>query len=399
MKNLAGKHIILGVTGGIAAYKSADLVRRLMEHGAKVRVVMTQGAKAFVTPLTFQAVSGHPVHEDLLDPKAEAGMGHIELARWADLVFVAPASANFIARLCHGEADDLLTTLCLATTAKLAIAPAMNQQMWSNTATQGNIALLQQRHVTLLGPASGSQACGEVGPGRMLEPLELVQHANDFFNTGALAGTHVLITAGPTIEAIDPIRYLTNRSSGKMGYALAQAATEAGAIVTLVSGPTQLPPPRVNQFIAVTSAEQMHQSVMQQVEQHQIFIGAAAVADYRPENIAAQKIKKVDDDFTLTLVRNPDIIADVAKQCIFTVGFAAETEKLMEHAKAKLKQKNLNMIAANIVEKDKGMAADDNTLTVIWPEGQKDLAVVSKYQLACQLIEIIARNYEQHSRN
>lgn len=399
MKNLAGKHIILGVTGGIAAYKSADLVRRLIEHGAEVRVVMTQGATAFVTPLTFQAVSGNPVHEDLLDPEAEAGMGHIELARWADLVLVAPASANFIARLSHGEADDLLTTLCLATTAKLAIAPAMNQQMWQNAATQSNIALLQQRHIALLGPDSGSQACGEVGPGRMLEPLALAQYANDFFNTGSLAGVHVLITAGPTVEPIDPIRYLSNRSTGKMGYALAQAATEAGAMVTLVSGPTHLKPPRVKNFISVTTAQEMYQSVMAAVPQHQIFIGTAAVSDYRPETCATQKIKKSQEALSLSLVRNPDIIAEVAKHAIFTVGFAAETEKLLEHARAKLSKKQLNMIAANVITKDQGMGSDDNALTVIWPEGQKELTVASKYQLACQLIDLIARNYEQNSRS
>jgi phosphopantothenoylcysteine decarboxylase/phosphopantothenate--cysteine ligase len=396
MKNLSNKHILVGVTGGIAAYKSVELVRRLREHGAEVQVVMTEGAKAFVTPLTFQAVSGQPVHGDLLDPTAEAGMGHIELARWADLVVVVPASANFMARFAHGMADDLLTTLCLATTARVVLAPAMNQQMWQHSATQSNAALLQQRGVTLWGPASGSQACGEVGPGRLLEVPDLLEHIANSFNTGLLAGIKMLITAGPTIEAIDPVRYFTNRSSGKMGYALAQAAAEAGAIVTLISGPTHLTPPAVHHFVAVTSALDMHQAVLDALPGQDIYVGAAAVADYRCENIAPHKLKKSDKDISLTLVRNPDIIAEVAKHSphIYTVGFAAQTEDLDAQAKAKLVAKGLDMIAANVVGEGKGFQVDHNTLSVYWQGGQHTLPTMAKYPLACQLIQLIARNYE-----
>src|SRR5690606_31596261 len=313
MQSLTNKQILLGVTGGIAAYKSADLVRRLQDLGAWVRVVITRAAQEFITPLTFQALSGNPVHTELLDPEAEAAMGHIQLARWADLVLVAPASADFMARLTQGKGDDLLTTLCLATRAPIALAPAMNQAMWANSATQDNLQRLRQRGVHILGPAAGSQACGEVGLGRMLEPLEIAELSAGLFETGSLAGRKLVITAGPTREALDPVRYLSNHSSGKMGYALAQAAAEAGARVVLISGPTQLQaPPRVT-MLAVTSALEMYTAALAQAADCDLFIGAAAVADYRPAQRSEQKIKKAaSDNITLELVKNPDIIAAVA---------------------------------------------------------------------------------------
>jgi phosphopantothenoylcysteine decarboxylase/phosphopantothenate--cysteine ligase len=392
MHSLCNKQLLLGVSGSIAAYKAAELVRRLKEAGAEVRVVLTAGGAEFVTPLTFQALSGHAVHTELLDTEAEAAMGHIALARWADAVIIAPASANCIARLAQGRADDLLTAVCLATAAPIAIAPAMNQQMWSQPATQDNLARLQQRGVAQFGPAQGDQACGDTGPGRLLEAEQLVTAIAGLFESGLLSGRSVLITAGPTQEAIDPVRYLSNRSSGKMGYALAQAAAEAGAQTLLVSGPTALAtPPRV-QRIDVRSAEEMHAAVMQHARDSDIFIAAAAVADYRPAQYAGQKIKKSQDRLTLELVRNPDILATVAAldNGPFCVGFAAETENLEANARAKLQQKGLAMIAANWVGEGQGFDQDHNALTVISRQGEQQLATASKAQLARRLIALIA---------
>lgn len=391
------KKILLGITGGIAAYKAAELVRRLKERGYSVRVVMTAGAKAFITPLTLQALSGLPVHEDLLDTHAEAAMGHIELAKWADFIVVAPASANFIARLAHGFADDLLTTLCLASAAPIAIAPAMNQQMWQAAATQDNIALLKHRKVAIWGPAAGEQACGDVGPGRMLEPMALVEHIMQCLHlTHALTGKRLVITAGPTQEAIDPVRYLTNHSSGKMGYALAQAAQQYGAEVILISGPVALTAPAGVKRIDVTTAQQMQTAVMQAISHCDIFIATAAVADYRCEKPANQKLKKTADTLTVELVKNPDILTAVASlpQRPFCIGFAAETENLLQHANEKLQHKQLDMIAANLVGvADQGFAADQNALTVLWPGGHSKIALAEKYIVAKQLLDIIATRY------
>lgn len=394
MQRLVNKRILLGVTGGIAAYKSADLVRRLQDAGAEVRVVMTQGACEFITPLTMQALSGHPVHTDLLDPRAEAAMGHIELARWADLVLIAPASADFLARLAYGHGNDLLATLCLATGAPVAVAPAMNQQMWADQATQKNQLILQEKGIHIFGPGAGSQACGEVGPGRMQDPAEIIQQAAEVFDYELLTGKHLVITAGPTREPIDPVRYLTNKSSGKMGFALAQAAAEAGARVTLIAGPVALDTPnRVNR-IDVTRAEDMHEASLKAVEEGcDIFIATAAVADYRPTVTADHKIKKSTEEIHLTLVKNPDIIAAVASHAKrpFTVGFAAETQDVIEYAQGKLKSKKLDMIATNDVSgTNVGFNSDNNALTVIWPGGHKVLPLASKAQIAKQLIELIA---------
>lgn len=394
MQRLVNKRILLGVTGGIAAYKSADLVRRLQDAGAEVRVVMTPGACEFITPLTMQALSGNPVHTDLLDPRAEAGMGHIELARWADLVLIAPASADFLARMTYGHGNDLLSTLCLATGAPVAVAPAMNQQMWADPATQKNQLILQEKGVHIFGPGSGNQACGDVGPGRMLEPADLIAMAADVFDYDQLTGQHVVITAGPTREAIDPVRYLTNKSSGKMGFALAVAAVEAGARVTLIAGPVALPTPERVQRLDVVRAEEMYQASMEVVEQGcDIFISTAAVADYRPTVTADHKIKKSTEEIHLTLVKNPDIIAAVAshEKRPFTVGFAAETQDVIEYAQGKLKNKKLDMIATNDVSgSNVGFNSDNNALTVIWPGGHKVLPLASKAQIAKQLIELIA---------
>jgi len=394
MQRLVNKRILLGVTGGIAAYKSADLVRRLQDAGAEVRVVMTQSACEFITPLTMQALSGHPVHTDLLDPRAEAAMGHIELARWADLVLIAPASADFLARLAYGHGNDLLATLCLATGAPVAVAPAMNQQMWADQATQKNQLILQEKGIHIFGPGAGSQACGEVGPGRMQDPAEIIQQAAEVFDYELLTGKHLVITAGPTREPIDPVRYLTNKSSGKMGFALAQAAAEAGARVTLIAGPVALDTPnRVNR-IDVVRAEDMHEASLKAVEEGcDIFIATAAVADYRPTVTADHKIKKSTEEIHLTLVKKPDIIAAVASHAKrpFTVGFAAETQDVIEYAQGKLKSKKLDMIATNDVSgTNVGFNSDNNALTVIWPGGHKVLPLASKAQIAKQLIELIA---------
>ncbi len=396
MQQLNNKQIILGITGGIAAYKAADLVRRLKEHGAAVRVVMTRGAQQFITPMTLQALSGNPVHTDLLDPAAEAAMGHIELARWADLVLIAPATADCLARLAQGRADDLLMTLCLATGAPLAVAPAMNQAMWRDAVTQGNIAALRQRAVEIMGPGEGSQACGDIGPGRMLEPVELAERVAALFDTGSLAGRKVVITAGPTREAIDPVRYISNHSSGKMGFALAEAAAEAGASVTLIAGPVHLAtPPRVRRE-DVISAAQMLEAVQNQLADCDIFIAAAAVADYRPAQVAEQKIKKHDQAMQVAMVRNPDIVATVAASSPkpFTVGFAAETEQLIDHARGKLRRKNLDLVIANDVSDNTiGFNSDNNAVTVIAADEEQALPVISKHQLARQLIDIIAERY------
>ena len=396
MTSLNNKRIVLGVTGGIAAYKAADLVRRLRDAGAEVRVVMTAAACEFVGALTFQALSGHKVHIDLLDVDSEAAMSHIELARWADAILIAPLTANTLAKLAQGTADDLLSTLCLATRAPLCLAPSMNHVMWADHHTQNNLQALQQRGAKVFGPASGSQACGEIGEGRMLEPLQLVEQLAGIFQTGALQTVRILITAGPTHEAIDPVRYISNRSSGKMGYALAHAAIEAGANVTLISGPVALPLPDRVTCIAVESAIEMHTAVMHQVANHQIFIGCAAVADYRPDQAQRQKIKKSSATLQLNLIKNPDILADVAELASppFCVGFAAESENLEKYALQKFEQKKLHMIAANnITNPGIGFNSDYNALHVFWRGGNKQLPTASKTQIARQLIALIAQQY------
>lgn len=395
MTSLANKQILLGVTGGIAAYKSADLVRRLQDAGASVQVVMTPAAQEFITPLTMQALSGNPVHTQLLDPEAEAGMGHIQLARWADLVLIAPATADFMARLTRGMGNDLLTSICLATAAPIAIAPAMNQGMWHNQATQANLDILIQRRIHIFGPADGGQACGDVGPGRMLEPLQLVDAAASLFTSGSLAGKKVVITAGPTREALDPVRYLSNYSSGKMGYALAQAAAEAGAETILISGPTQLATPARVKRIDIVSAEEMLKASLNEAKGCDLFIAAAAVADYRPANIAAKKMKKdARDTLTLSLVKNPDIVASIAalNRKPFTVGFAAESENLLEYARAKLQRKNLDLVIANDISDNKiGFNSDDNAVTVVDNNSATELSQRSKHQLARELVALFAQ--------
>jgi len=407
MASLQNKRILLGVTGGIAAYKSADLVRRLREAGAEVRVVMTDAACEFITELTLQAVSGAPVLRKLLDTEAEAAMSHIQLARWADAVLIAPASADFLARLAQGRGDDLLTTVCLASAAPLAVAPAMNQQMWRNPATEANIATLQKRGVHIFGPGEGSQACGDVGPGRLLEPNELALLTANLFETGALDGLRVVVTAGPTWEALDPVRGLTNHSSGKMGYAVAEAARDAGARVTLISGPVSLPAPERLEIVPVVSAQQMFDAALAAVRAADIFIGVAAVADYRPAATAPQKIKKSAETMTLELVRNPDILAAVAAlkpAPPFTVGFAAETGDLEAAARAKLAAKNVNLICANLVGgSEGGFGADDNRLLLVDRDGCTELPLAPKSRLARELIQHLAgklhaKNRTQDSR-
>lgn len=398
MNTTAPLRILLGVTGGIAAYKSADLVRRLRERGAEVQVVMTEAATEFVTPLTFQALSGRPVRTKLWDAAAEAAMGHIELARWADRVLVAPATADFIARLAHGLADDLLATLCLATEAPVAIAPAMNRVMWSNAATQANVATLRARGVAVLGPAEGEQACGETGAGRMLEPSDLADRllagrpAAPHANTALLAGRKVVVTAGPTRERIDPVRFITNRSSGKMGYAVAEAARDAGADVVIVSGPVNLPAPAGVRRVCVETAEQMLAAVQAEIADTDIFIAAAAVSDYRPLQVSSEKIKKTSDSLLLALSRTPDILATVAAGSPrpFVVGFAAETQNVERNALAKLEGKRLDMIAANQVGDGLAFDCDDNALTVYWRDGKLELPRAGKAELAGRLVGLIA---------
>ncbi|HCK75766.1 MAG TPA: bifunctional phosphopantothenoylcysteine decarboxylase/phosphopantothenate--cysteine ligase CoaBC [Gammaproteobacteria bacterium] len=396
MPSLADKKIVVGITGGIAAYKSAELVRRLMDHGAGVQVVMTDAAKAFITPLTLQALSGRPVRDTLLDSSAESGMGHIEIARWADHLVVAPASADFIARLASGMASDLLATVCLATSAPIILAPAMNQGMWRKSATQRNIATLMADGITIVGPASGEQACGDVGPGRMLEPSEIISHLTRTGNNHSLDGASVTITAGPTWEALDPVRALSNHSSGKMGYAVAIAAAAAGAAVTLISGPTALNPPPGIQYRPVQSAEEMLAAVEQDIDTCNVFIGVAAVADYRPLRSETSKIKKHSDSVTLELVRTPDILARVAQHTKrpFTVGFAAETDRAIPNAREKLHNKGLDLIAVNQVdETNNPFGSEENHLILISKTDEIDLGRDSKTVLAEKLISEIAHRY------
>ena len=387
--------ILLGVTGGIAAYKSPDLVRRLRERGAEVQVVMTAGAGRFVTALSLQAVSGRPVRKTLWDEAAEAAMGHIELARWADAVLVAPATADFLARLAHGRADDLLTTLCLATTAPVHLAPAMNRQMWANPATAANVALLKDRGARILGPGEGGQACGETGIGRMVEPEELAESVLSRLTADrVLAGLKVVVSAGPTRERLDPVRFISNRSSGKMGYAVAEAARDAGARVVLVSGPVHLDVPPGLEFVAVESARQMRDAVHEALPGADIYIGAAAVADYQASTVAMQKIKKSSERLNLELVRAPDILASVGALAggrPFVVGFAAETENLEENARTKLAQKGVEMVAANRVGDALAFDRDDNSLLVLWAGGREEIPTCGKPELARRLIALIAR--------
>lgn len=408
-QTLAAKRILLGISGGIAAYKSADLVRRLKERGAEVRVILTEAAQQFITPLTLQAVSGNPVSTSMLDPAAEAAMGHIELAKWANLIVVAPASADVIAKLAHGMANDLLTTCVLASAAPVAVAPAMNQQMYNNIATQQNLATLKKHKFHIYGPGAGEQACGDVGYGRMLEPLELVALIEKTIEQSIepsltpatpLAGRRFTITAGPTREALDPVRYLSNHSSGKMGFALAAAAAAMGADVTLISGPVQLATPAGVKRIDVLSAEQMYDAALQAAVHSDIFIGCAAVADYRAAEVATNKLKKGgSEQLQLTLVKNPDIIAAVAgltKKRPFTVGFAAETQDVLSYARQKLAEKNLDMICANDVSQpDAGFNSDQNAVTLLWQDGEQALALQSKAALAESLITLISEQFSQ----
>ncbi|MFT7387779.1 MAG: phosphopantothenoylcysteine decarboxylase/phosphopantothenate--cysteine ligase [Candidatus Endobugula sp.] len=396
---LTNRRILLGVSGGIAAYKSAELIRRLQDLGADVRVVMTRAAQEFITPLTLQALSGNPVHLDLLDPTAEAAMGHIELARWADVMVVAPASADVIARITQGNGNDLLTTACLARRCELIIAPAMNEAMWHHQATQANLTELKARGVYQIGPAAGGQACGDMGMGRMSEPAVLAQEIASHFETGTLAGKSVVITAGPTREAIDPVRFVSNHSSGKMGYALAQAAVNAGAKVTLISGPTALSCPDHVTRIDVVSAVDMYQASMAILNECDIFIASAAVADFRPANIAEQKMKKTatEDTMTITMVKNPDIVASIASanNKPFVVGFAAETHDVLRYAKDKLHRKNLDMIIANDVSDPAiGFNSDNNTVTIITKNGNFHLPEASKCQLSTLIIDYIAHQQD-----
>jgi phosphopantothenoylcysteine decarboxylase/phosphopantothenate--cysteine ligase len=390
--NLSGVHVLLGVSGGIAAYKGAETVRRLRDAGADVHVVLTANAARFVTPLTFQALSGNPVRTSLWDESAEAAMGHIELARWADEVLIAPASADLIARLAHGHADDLLTTLCLATAAPVSLAPAMNQQMWAHAATQANLALLRQRGVRVFGPASGGQACGEFGSGRLLEAGEIVGELAGARAPRVLDGLRVLVSAGPTYEDIDPVRFIGNRSSGRMGFAVAEAAVQAGAHVTLIAGPVSLATPAGVARIDVRSAREMREAVVAQAPRSDVFVSAAAVGDFRPQAVAPQKLKKTGQGLELSLMQNPDILAEVAAmpQRPFLVGFAAETENVEDYARAKLERKRLDLIAANRVGADCGFERDDNALLLIWPDGREELARADKRELARQLIGRIA---------
>lgn len=403
--------VLLGITGGIAAYKCAELVRRFKNQGLEVRVVMTESAKAFITPLTFQALSANPVSDSLLDPSAEAAMGHIELAKWADLILIAPASANCIARLAHGQADDLLTTLVLATPAPVAVAPAMNQQMYKHPATQRNLRLLEEYGTHIWGPAAGEQACGDVGPGRMLEPEELANHVfsllqNTAKNSVKLTNNsgqplRLTITAGPTREAIDPVRYISNHSSGKMGFALADAASELGIEVTLIAGPVNLPTPAYVDRIDVNTAQEMYEASMAEAKQSDIFIACAAVADFRPLSVAEHKLKKKEDndEMDIVLTKNPDIVATVANLAEsrpFTIGFAAETRDVEKYAKSKLARKNLDMICANnVADTSIGFNADQNALSVYWQDGTVALPVANKSDLAKSLLNLILTKFEE----
>lgn len=400
MQHLTNKRVLLGVTGSIAAYKAADLIRRLQDAGAEVKVVMTEGAKAFVTPLTFQALSGSPVHENLLDKEAEAAMGHIELARWADVILIAPASANTLAGLAQGRADELLNAICLASDVPLAVAPAMNKHMWADPATQENVKQLAQRGVLFLGPESGEQACGDIGEGRMIDSETIITRLSELFTVGSLSGLTVVITAGPTREALDPVRFLSNHSSGKMGYAIAEAAVEAGAKVILISGPVSLDAPERLTRINVESAADMEAAVREHVATADIFIATAAVADYRPVVVQQNKIKKKDQRLTLELEKNTDILAMVKADytSTFCLGFAAETGDLENYARGKLQQKNIEMIAANLVgpdaEKTTGTFNSDlNELNVYWPGGELKLELATKTKLARQLVALLAQRF------
>jgi phosphopantothenoylcysteine decarboxylase/phosphopantothenate--cysteine ligase len=390
--DLAGVRVLLGVSGGIAAYQAAELVRRLGDAGAEVRVVLTENAARFVTALTFQALSGNPVRTSLWDEGAEAAMGHIELARWADEILIAPASADLLARLAHGHADDLLTTLCLASEAPLAIAPAMNRQMWAHAATQANLALLRERGVRVFGPGAGDQACGETGLGRLLEPTEIVAALAAARGPRVLDGVTVLVSAGPTYEDIDPVRYVGNRSSGRMGFAVAAAARDAGARVTLVAGPVALETPPGVARIDVRSAADMRAAVFAAIPDTDIFVSAAAVADYRPRQVATEKIKKSTEAVALELVANPDILAEVGalETRPFLVGFAAETGDLEANARAKLERKRLDLVAANRVGADAGFEREDNALLLLWPGGEEDLGHDDKARLARRLVARLA---------
>ncbi|OCG27847.1 bifunctional phosphopantothenoylcysteine decarboxylase/phosphopantothenate synthase [Gilliamella sp. wkB108] len=399
--NLSGKHILLGITGGIAAYKCPDLVRQLKKAGAQVHVVMTDSAKHFVTPMTLQAVSGNRVSSDLFDPSAELSMSHIELAKWADLLLIAPATANIIAKIANGIADDLLSTICLATPAPIMLAPAMNQQMYSATATQHNLAILASRNISIIGPDNGYQACGDIGPGRMLEPTTIVENINYYFSSSAkLADISITITAGPTVEEIDPVRYISNYSSGKMGFAIAQAAADMGATVTLISGPVHLSTPNNVTRIDVKSAKEMYEVALSHAQKSTIFISCAAVADYHAATIATQKIKKTNDnnELIIKLVKNPDIIASVAALQThrpFVVGFAAETNDVKNYALKKLTAKNLDMICANDVSDKKiGFNSDQNALTLYWQNGEQTLPLSNKNVLAQQLLEAVITRYK-----
>lgn len=391
MTSLTNKRILLGITGGIAAYKCAELTRLLIKAGATVQVAMTRAATEFITPLTMQALSGNRVHVELLDPEAEAGMGHIELARWADLILIAPASADFLSRMARGSADDLLSTLVLASSAPIAVAPAMNQAMWADPATQANLALLRQRGILVFGPAEGDQACGDVGPGRLLEPEQLRAACAELFQPGLLSGRRLLITAGPTREAIDPVRFLSNHSSGKMGYALAAEAAAAGAQVTLISGPTCLPTPDRVTRVDVQSAREMLEACLAAVDQADIFIGVAAVADYRPEQVSSEKIKKNASTLTLQLVRNPDIISEIASlpRKPFTVGFAAETSAVVENGRNKLRDKQLDLLFANHATDT--FNKDSVSATALFAEGQLELGPGNKHHVARQMLALIAQ--------
>ncbi len=400
MYELSNRHILLGVTGGIAAYKAADLVRRLRDQNAFVKVVMTLAATEFITPLTMQALSGEPVHLELLDADAEAGMGHIELARWADALLIAPASANFIARITHGQADDLLSTLYLACAAPKFVAPAMNQAMWGQPSTQTNIQTLSERGVQILGPAAGEQACGDIGEGRLLEVADIVSEVSNHFQCGALAGRRVVITAGPTQEAIDPVRYLSNRSSGKMGFALARAAAEAGGETTLIAGPVQLSCADNIRRVNVISAKQMLAATLKAVDDCDVFIATAAVADYTPVQVADNKIKKNAAEMELTLQRTDDILATVSAlpQRPYCVGFAAETDDVIAYARGKLERKKLDMIIANDVsDQTIGFQSDENAATLITADTELLLPRTSKLNLAKQIIDQVGTRLPGHS--
>ena len=399
MTDTARKKVVLGITGGIAAYKAAELCRRLVQGGIDVQVVMTDAARGFITPVTMQALSGRPVFTSMWDARVPDNMGHIELSRGADAIVVAPATADFLAKLAHGLADDLLSSLCLARECPLLVAPAMNRQMWDHPATRRNMAQLASDGITIVGPASGDQACGEVGMGRMVEPREIADAVSAQFAPRALAGVQVLVTAGPTFEALDPVRGITNRSSGKMGYAVARAAAEAGAQVTLVSGPTALVPPPGVKRIDIVSAQDMLDAVKKQIPRADVFIAVAAVGDYRPAKPSAQKIKKSERNLRVDLEPNPDVLSYVAglSQPPFCVGFAAESEKLLEHAEAKRRRKKLPLLAANLVQDAVG--ADHSELTLLDDEGAHRLPRASKTMLARQLIAHVAKLYRANARN